>query len=90
MTVRDGFGQSIVVVAQLSDLKIAAVQCPHGDEVKAGTGGCTPNGTYCGGNEVSGVRDVLYRCVAGKTATEIAFCPSGCEIRPGQNDACKK
>ena len=47
------------------------------------------NGLYCGGNEIAGSANTLYRCQNG-TITVAQVCAAGCLVNPpGQNDACK-
>lgn len=45
-------------------------------------------GLYCGGNGVSGAKDVLFRCTTGKIVPETR-CTKGCQRRSvGDNDRC--
>lgn len=58
----------------------------------AGGGGtqCFPNGTYCGGNKVSGDPGSLYRCNANGDGAALEMkCANGCSINPEKNDTCK-
>jgi hypothetical protein len=59
----------------------------------AGTGNsgpeCTPNKVYCGGNQLVGAANELYRCNATGAPTIVARCANGCIVGTGgASDAC--
>jgi hypothetical protein len=62
---------------------------PADDDVCRGDGGpCSEGGSYCGGDELDGDPQSLYRCEGG-AGVDPVVCPDGCEVRPGQDDACR-
>jgi hypothetical protein len=80
------------VTVRLTDLKVSFSHCGGliGDEFRVGQGGpCVKGGKYCGGDKVSGGKNVLYRCAGGSSGSELEYCTNGCEQRPGDDDRCK-
>ncbi len=49
---------------------------------------CALGGYYCGGAQIDGAKDTLYRCESGTTGSLIAKCANGCIVMPGENDRC--
>lgn len=74
---------------------IARARCPGDcavrpgkDDVCRGDGGvCRDGGAYCGGDKLDGDPQTLYRCMAG-AATTATPCPTGCLVRPNDDDLC--
>ena len=75
-------------------------KCASGCSVNAGTddsckaasasgGNCVKGGLYCGGDKVSGSSGTLYLCNGPGAPTAIAHCSDGCEVRSGEDDACR-
>jgi hypothetical protein len=69
--------------------------CGNGCEVRSGEddvcrsgGNCVVGGYYCGGDKVSGSAGTLYRCTGGSSGTVVRHCADGCDVRPGEDDAC--
>ncbi len=54
-----------------------------------GSGGCVAGGLYCGGDKVSGSSSTLYRCSSGSSGAVVGACSDGCEVRSGEDDACR-
>jgi|HubBroStandDraft_5_1064220.scaffolds.fasta_scaffold680597_1 hypothetical protein len=55
-----------------------------------GGGGCgaIQDGLYCGGDQVSGNINTLYRCLGGQLSV-YQICPAGCQVNPpGTADRC--
>lgn len=50
-------------------------------------GPCTSGGLYCGGDEVDGDPQALYRCDAG-VGVRVEVCASRCVVETGQDDHC--
>jgi hypothetical protein len=62
---------------------------PTLDDACAADGGpCTDGGLYCGGDELAGDPQTLYRC-AGGAGIAVMTCMLGCTVVPGQNDTCR-
>jgi hypothetical protein len=56
-----------------------------------GSGGgatCLAGGLYCGGDKLSGDPNTLYRCDGAGAPTVVQHCADGCNVVPGQDDAC--
>ncbi len=52
-------------------------------------GGVCSDGTYCGGDGVSGPSNSLYFCIDGSfTGTQGVQCPYGCTVNHGGHDCC--
>lgn len=51
-------------------------------------GPCTTGGFYCGGDEVAGDPQALYRCEAG-AGVFVRVCADGCVIGDGVDDHCR-
>jgi len=49
---------------------------------------CVTGGLYCGGDEVSGDSNTLYRCEANG-AQVVEHCAYGCAVHSATNDSCK-
>jgi hypothetical protein len=72
-------------------------QCAGGCQVNPGVddscrssgGSCVSGGLYCGGDKVSGSASTLYRCTGSGTPAVVGHCSDGCEVRSGQDDACR-
>lgn len=50
---------------------------------------CTPGGSYCGGDKVTGDAKTLYKCNGPGTPTVIKVCTAGCMVNSGVDDSCK-
>jgi len=59
-----------------------------GDAGPVQTQTCMPGGLYCGGDQLAGASNSLYRCVAGAPPELRGACANGCVVRPGLDDAC--
>jgi hypothetical protein len=53
-----------------------------------GSGNCTKDGFYCGGDKVTGERHTLYVCISGSSGTQVEYCEHGCSVKSGINDSC--
>ncbi|MBK9030603.1 MAG: hypothetical protein IPL61_04555 [Myxococcales bacterium] len=51
-------------------------------------GPCTTGGFYCGGDEVDGDPQALYRCEAG-VGVRTEVCVAGCVVETGRDDHCR-
>ena len=52
------------------------------------TGPCTDGGLYCGGDELDGDPQALYRCQAG-VGVRVEVCAAGCVIETSRDDHCR-
>ncbi len=57
------------------------------DLVLAPRSTCVTGGDYCGGDELAGDEDTLYRCTDGVPIAR-GRCVHGCTVRPGIDDGC--
>jgi hypothetical protein len=61
-----------------------------GDAGDAHTERCLAGGYYCGGAQLVGRADSVYRCEVDGKATLVERCANGCVVNPaGIDDACK-
>ena len=51
-------------------------------------GPCTDGGLYCGGDELDGDPQALYRCQAG-VGVRVEVCAAGCVIETSRDDHCR-
>ena len=58
------------------------------DFCRGGGGTCVEGSDYCGGNELDGDPQTLYRCTGG-VASNPRLCVDGCLLRPGDDDLCR-
>lgn len=58
------------------------------DLVLAPRSTCETGGDYCGGNELAGDEDTLYRCTDGVPIAR-GRCVHGCTVRDGIDDGCE-
>jgi hypothetical protein len=58
------------------------------DLVLAPRSTCETGGDYCGGDEIAGDEDTLYRCTDGVPVAR-GRCVHGCTVRVGVDDACE-
>ncbi len=67
--------------------------CKHGCSVNSGDDDscrCSPGGLYCGGDQVTGNSNTLYRCGSNGVSTTIAArCSNGCRVNSGSDDSCR-
>lgn len=62
---------------------------PGNNDTCRGIGGpCTEGTNYCGGNELDGDPQTLYRCTGGVGA-KVMTCANGCLQRPEMQDICR-
>jgi hypothetical protein len=54
-----------------------------------GGASCVVGGAYCGGDKITGSASTLYRCTGAGAPTPLMHCAAGCQLRSGQDDACK-
>jgi hypothetical protein len=70
-----------------------SVNAGQDDSCKSGGGtsggSCVAGGLYCGGDKVTGNASTLYRCNGPGTPSVVGQCSDGCEVRSGQDDACR-
>ncbi|MEO6420116.1 MAG: hypothetical protein ABIP39_11940 [Polyangiaceae bacterium] len=59
------------------------------DDECHGSGDCSPGGSYCGGDKVSGNPSTLYRCTSGRSGTALRTCANGCSVNAGRDDSCR-
>jgi uncharacterized membrane protein YgcG len=57
--------------------------------VDQGGGNCKAGGKYCGGDKVTGAKNILYKCDHGDEGDAIRQCPHGCNVNPGEDDSCQ-
>ena len=72
-------------------MRFTAIRYDHFGGTSGGGGGgngCVAGGLYCGGDKVSGDPNTLYRCSGGSSGTVVEHCADGCDVVPGQDDAC--
>jgi hypothetical protein len=76
----------------LAVVELCATKCqtlPAGQNDRCASGCPSGDGLYCGGDQVNGSSNILYRCTGG--ALSVAQqCANGCHVAPpGQNDSCQ-
>jgi hypothetical protein len=59
------------------------------DRCRAAGGPCTVNGRYCGGDELPGDPQTLYRCDGTENPPVVMVCANGCAIQTGDDDFCR-
>jgi hypothetical protein len=75
-----GFGAAAIELA--ADQRVAL------DLVLAPRSTCEDGGDYCGGDELAGEKDTLYRCRDGFSIAR-GRCVHGCTVRDSIDDACE-
>lgn len=59
------------------------------DRCRAAGGPCTLNGRYCGGDELPGDPQTLYRCDGTDNPPVVMVCANGCAIAVNDDDYCR-
>jgi hypothetical protein len=70
----------------------AVATCPHGCVINAAADDacvpCQAGAFYCGGDNLIGDANTLYRCKSDGTGAVYQKCSGACIVHPGQDDSC--